>query len=341
MIVKVFIGLVALVFGGLTVEHFVFDDVHLNGPKEGLIRDGKCKSDKNPVFKAELTDRSKILYIKPLGNTQSVSAARSSIVIKEGSEVPVYNPTDATLETISEKNGKYSLLLQTSCEVTFLFDRLDKISETITPKALVKKGGLLGYVKGTAQGSSFDLLVSNSSKQVPHINSKRWQEKEALYADCPYEYFDNRNDNNLKRDYTAYTLVHNENIIQKVWNKEQGYSNISCGEISHDIKGTASGGWFKGDSTDIKGDYLSVNKYLSTVQVSIKKDGQLTEALTDYSPDVLAADIKPGNSACYHDQNQNKWVYVKVISDNQLALTKGAGNCPANFPQEQAGIWER
>jgi len=350
--VKVLIGLAVLVLGAIAIEYSVFNDVHVNALKKATgqpveerspvaeKKEENCKSDSSPVFKGTFIDRANILFIRPLGDTRANSAV-SSIVIKEGVEAAVFSPTDAVLEDVVKKDGKYKLSLRASCEVGLSFDRLDKVSEKIQPKTSVTKGELLGYVSGTAEGSSFDFMVSNSSRQVSHINSKRWQDKEALFAQCPYEYFDNRNDNNLKRDYIAYTLVHNENTIQMVWNKEQGVSNISCGELSHDLAGTASGGWFKGDSTDIKGDYLSINKYLSTVQISIRKDGKLTEALTDYSPDVLLPDLKPGKAACYGDVNQNKWIVVKLISDNKLSLAKGNGSCPTQFTQEVSDIWER
>lgn len=342
MIVRILIGLVLVVFAAMVIERFVFNDRHLNPPKIGKTENGEeCLPNAQPVFNAEFIDRTTILYINPLGNTQADFTGRSYIVLKEGAEVPIYNPTDATLEEVIKKDGKYGLLFRVSCDVTFLFDRLDKISEKLTPKTLIKKGELLGYVNSEAQGSAFDFLVMNSSKPATHINPKRWEDKQNLYAQCPYEYFNTRNDNNLKRDYIGYILAHNENIIQKEWNKDQGINIIPCGEVSHDIKGTISGGWFKGESTDTKGDYLSVNKYLSTVQVSLRKDGQLVESLTDYSPDVLVNDVKPGNLACYHDANQNKWAFVKLISDNQLSLAKGTGSCPASFPQEQSDVWER
>lgn len=323
----------------MAIERFVFNDRHLNPPKISETASGEeCLPNAEPVFKAEFTDRSKILYIHPLGNTQAGSVGRSQIVLKQGAEVPVYNPTDAALEEVTTKDGKHGLLFRVSCEVTYLFDRLDKIS-ALTPKTLIKKGELLGYVKSDTQGSSFDFMVSNTSKPVPHLNPNRWQQN--LYAQCPYDYFDVRNNNNLKRDYIAYTLVHNENIIQKEWTKEQGVSHIPCGDLSHDIKGTISGGWFKDKSTENKGDYLSVNKYLSTMQVFVRKEGQLVDTLIDYSPDALVADVKVDNAACYHDANQNKWAFVKLISDNQLSFAKGMGSCPAIFPQEQSDIWER
>lgn len=336
----ILIGLVLLVFTAMGIERFVFSDRHLNPPKIGKTENGEeCLPNAEPVFKAEFIDRSKILYINPLGNTQADFIGRSHIVLKEGAEVPVYNPTDATLEEVIKKDGKYGLLFRVSCEVTYLFDQLDKVS-ALAPKTLIKKGELLGYVKSVAQGRAFEFILMNRSKPVAHINSKRWEDKQNLYAQCPYEYFDTRNDNNLRRNYIAYTLVHNENIIQKEWTKEQGVSFIPCGNVSHDIKGTISGGWFKGESSDIKGDHLSVNKYLSTVQVSIRKDGQLVEALADYSPDILVTDVKTGSFACYHDANQNKWAFVKLISENQLSVAKGSGNCPATFP-ENAQTWKR
>lgn len=336
----ILIVLAFLVFFALVVERFVFNDQHLNLKKTGRTEAGEeCLSDPNPTFTAEFIDRSKILFIKPLGDTQVDSTTRSRIVLKEGTEVPIYNPVDATLETITKKDEKYKLSLRVSCEVSYVFDGLIKVLDGINAQELIKKGELLGYVKGADQGSSFDFMVSNNSKPVSHINSKRWEQD--LYVQCPYDYFDTRNDNNLRRDYIAYNLVHNDNIIQKVWNKEQGVSSIPCGDLSHDIAGTASGGWFKGGSTDIKGDYLSVNKYLSTVQVTIRKDGKLVEALTDYSPDILLPGVKPGSPVCYHDANQNKWVFVRLESDNRLILAKGTGSCPLNFPQGDFETWER
>lgn len=64
------------------------------------------------------------------------------------------------------------------------------------------------------------------------------------------------------------------------------------------------------------------------------------DALTDYSPDTLVTDVKVGNSACYSDVNQNKWAFIKLVSERELALARGAGSCPASFP-ESAETWER
>lgn len=334
----ILIVLVLLVFGAMVVERIVFNDRHINPPKMSKLESGKeCLPNPNPVFQGKFIDISKVVYIRPLGNTQADSINSSYIVVKTGEEVPIYNPTDATLEEIIKKDGKYGLLFRVSCEITFYFENLDRLSDGIQSGSLIKQGEVLGFVKGDSQGRSFKFMLSNSLKPIAHLNAKRWEKD--IYAQCPYEYF-SANENNLRQTYFGYTLVHNENVIQKDWSKEQGISQIPCGELSHDIKGIVSGGWFKGESTDIKGEFLSVNKYLSTVQVSLRKDGELMDVLTDYSPDTLVTDVKVGNAACYSDVNQNKWAFVKLISERELALVRGVGSCPASFP-ESAETWER
>lgn len=87
-----------------------------------------------------------------------------------------------------------------------------------------------------------------------------------------------------------------------------------CGQLSRDKSGTISGGWFKGESTDTKG---------------------------DYSPKIFPGDVKVGEEVCYFDQNQNRWVFVKLVSDNQLSLARGTGSCPTSFSESQFEVWER
>lgn len=107
--------------------------------------------------------------------------------------------------------------------------------------------------------------------------------------------------------------------------------------------GTISGGWFKGESFDTKGDYLAISRESKRVDVAQRKDGLFASGsqLRDYSPKVYPEDVSVGKEVCYHDQNENKWAFVRLVSDDQLALAKGTGNCPTNFPQDQSEIWER
>lgn len=371
----ILIGLMVIVFAAMVVERFVFNDQHLNGPKvnsskEGLekltenissreSKEGNCQSNPNPQFTADFTDLSTIAALAPIGGVTGGSPGRSYMGVKEGMEAPIYSPTDAVLENIiyarrggPDTPGEYGLLFRVSCEVTILFDHIDKVSDKIkefSPKepantsrtaggnslnVLIKQGELLGYSDGTPQARTFDFLVINKAKPTTHINPKRWQWEQAVFAQCPYDYFSKE----LKDKYYAKIGAVTEMSGVKSFTPAQ-----SCGDLSHDKPGTASGGWFKRDSTDIKGEYLAISRDSKRVDVAERKDGLFgpDSQLRDYSPKVYPEDISVGEEICYNDQQENKWVYIKLVSDTELAVAKGNGSCPASFPQEASETWER
>lgn len=316
---------------------------------------GNCQSNPSPIFTTDFTDLEKISNFRPLGSNQAGSTGRGYMVVKDGMEAPIYSPADAILETIiyaprgPDTPAEYGLYFKVSCEVTFLFDHIDKISDKIKefapkepanstrtelgthPGVVIKKGELLGYSDGTPLAHTFDFLLMNKSKSAPRINQKRWTWEQALYSQCPYDYFTKE----LKDKYYAKI-----GDISRMSGVDSFIPVKDCGGPSHDTAGTASGGWFKGDSTDYKGDYLAVNKYLETVEVTLRKDGNREVSVSDYSPKVWPQDIKAGNEVCYQDSNGNMWAYVKLISENQLTFAKGFGSCPASFPKD-FDTWER
>lgn len=283
-------------------------------------------------------------------------------------EAPIYSPTDATLENIiyakrpkdpikslsDTGKGEYGLYFRLSCDVILLFDHIDRVSDKIlavAPKEPsessrvnnppvnleIKKGELLGYTDGTSQARTFDFLIIDRSKPVFHVNPKRWEWEQAVYAQCPYDFFTPE----LKEKYYAKI----GEAVEKSTGREFTPAE-ECGELSHDKLGTISGGWFKGESTDTKGDFLAIarpTKSVNRVDTAVKKDGLFgpDSVIHDYSPKVFPEDVKVGDEVCYNDQNQGKWVYVKLLSDSQLKFTRGSGNCPANFPESQAELWKR
>lgn len=335
---------------------------------QGEAREGNCKTEEIPKFEAEFTDLSKINAINPIGGIGGGSPGRSYIGILKGMETPVYSPTDAVLENIifakrpkdpiksltDTGKGEYGLYFRLSCDVTLLFDHIDKVSDKIlavAPKEpsesskvdnppvnlQIKKGELLGYTDGTSQARTFDFLIIDRSKPVEHINPKRWEWEQAVYAQCPYDFFTPE----LKEKYYQK--------IGEVVEKSTGREFIpagGCGELSHDKLGTISGGWFKGDSTDTKGDYLAIARATVSqkrVDVAVKKDGLFgpDSVIHDYSPIVFPEDLSVGQEVCYRDSNQNRWAFVKLVSDMKLSFTRGTGSCPSTFPQDSSEIWER
>lgn len=357
-------GLAAIIFLAAAVERFVFNDRHINLRRGDLAQGENCQSNATPEFKHAMTDPAKILFIHPLGSTEVDSVGSSYIVVKDDEEAPIYNPTDAVLEKIvlakgngSGKAGEYTLYFRVSCEVTYSLGQLDKVSDKITsllakgasaqgmeevqPQVFIKGGELLGYTDGVLESNTFTFTLLNKTRPIEHINAQRWEQDQANFAQCPYDYFDTRNDNNLKRYYSGKLLSVNLNVVAKVFDKNKMMRSAHCGDINHDIAGTVSGGWFRGESTDRTGDYLSVNTYLSTAEIALRRDGQIKDVITDYSPDVFPLDVKIGQAQCYHDQNQNRWAFVRLVSDSQMALALGKGSCPTTFPASMSAAWIR
>ncbi|PIR84032.1 hypothetical protein COU18_01335 [Candidatus Kaiserbacteria bacterium CG10_big_fil_rev_8_21_14_0_10_51_14] len=320
-----------------------------------------CTSNVNPRFTHSFSDLSTIDALNPIGGIGGGSPGRSYIGVKEGMEAPVYAPLDAILQTIIYVDrgagyGEYGLLFRVSCEVTILFDHIDRLSDKLKPYApatpaassktqdgkelnlQIKAGELLGYSNGTELARTFDFLVINYAKKNAYINPKRWEWDQALYGTCPYDYFTP----DLKAQYYAKLGKPSDTGFIKA---------DSCGNPSHDVAGTASGGWFKGDSTDSRGEYLAIAHEYNDARISYRKDGMAFPSvqdvqqgnpylnITDFSPQQFPEDITPGESVCY--EGNGMWGYIRLDSEMQLSLAKGSGACPSAFPDSQADTWIR
>lgn len=365
----IIISIVVIIFLGLVVQHLsgfgLSEKSSKNSGGNSLsdsYRPKNCKTGEISKFEAEFTDLSKINAINPIGRVGGGSPGRSYIGIKKGMEAPIYSPTDTTLENIvyarrggPSTPGEYGLYFRLSCDVTFLFDHIDRVSDKIkevAPKEpadtsktdggsplnlSIKKGELLGYTDGTPMARTFDFLIIDRSKPTTYINPKRWEWEQAVYSQCPYDFFTN----SLKEKYYKK--------IGEAVEKSGGMEFIpagECGELSHDKLGTASGGWFKGESTDSKGDYLAIArpaKSINRVDIALRKDGMFDSesVIKDYSPKVFPEDVSVGQEVCFHDSNTNKWAYIKLESESKLIFARGTGNCPDRFPQSQSEVWER
>lgn len=365
----VIIGVILLIFLGLVIQHITgfslsqrksFNKELSNNSSGGAYPvPDNCKSGETLKFEAEFTDLEKIEALAPIGTITGGSPGRSYIGVKKGMETPIYSPTDMVLENIiyakrpgSDKEGEYGLYFRVGCNVTILFDHLDRLSDKLKKSAPekptessrvenppinleIKKGELLAHTDGTPQARTFDFLLIDRSKPVNRINPKRWEWEQAVYSQCPYDYF-------------------TEELKKKYYSKlgETGFAGFeptnNCGSPSHDVAGTTSGGWFKGSSTDIKGDYLAIARSGKRVDVAQRKDGDFKDGIgsgeskiRDYSPKIFPEDVKVGGEVCYFDQNQNGWAYVKLVSEKELSFARGTGPCPASFPESIAEIWER
>lgn len=322
---------------------------------------GGCTSNSNPVFTHAFTDLSMIDALNPIGGIGGGSPGRSYIGVKEGMEAPVYAPVDAVLKTViyvdrGAGRGEYGLFFEASCEVEILFDHIDRLSEKLGtyapaipssstktddgthPRVRIRAGELLGYTNGTELARTFDFLVTNYGRKNSFINPKRWEWEQALYGTCPYDYFTA----SLRAQYSAKLGKPSNTGFIKA---------DSCGNPSHDIAGTASGGWFKGAGTDIHGEYLAIAREYAGVQIAYRKDGMAFASMqdvtqgnpyfdmTDLSPERYPGDIRPGESACYSDNS--RWAFIQLASETELLFASGNGACPTDFPEQNADAWLR
>lgn len=342
--------IIALAVGAL-IALKAFDN-DLKSKKRGEVKvETGCKK---PEFTYPFTDLSKIDAINKLGSFGAGSQGRSYSGIKEGMEVPVYAPTDATLETViytprggPETPPEYGLYFDTGCNVRFLLDHIDRVTDEIKalapqspasstrtelgtkPNKKIKAGTLLGYSNGTPQARTFDFLVMNYANEVEHINPSRWTNDQTKYSVCPYDY---------------YISPYKEQFLAKVGINSQGvFTPEDCGKPSQDIQGTLSGGWFKGDSKDSQGEFLGIGQNSARTEIVIRKDGMLTDVnLQDWTlGKKKPKDVKAGEQICYSDQGSNVWAWIRLDMQDKIAFAKGSGKCPAAFPESQSEQWER
>lgn len=305
-----------------------------------------------PRFTAAVTELDKIDAFGPLGGVSGGSPGRSYIGIKKGNEVAVYNPGEAILETIVYARrggggtpGEYGLYFRAGCDITYLLDHIDRVTDEIKalapqepaqssatqygtqPNKTIKAGVLLGYSDGTPLAHTFDFLVEDKSKKAYHINEKRWDWSQTVYSVCPYDLYPA----DLKAKFYALLGTPSDSGLIKAG---------SCGGPSQDVDDTASGGWFQGDSTTTKGQWLAIGKELNTADLAIRDSGNIGFTLKDYAPKILPDKLTPGNQVCYSGYSNN-WAYLNLLSKTQLSLATGTGKCPSSFPSSQAEVWER
>lgn len=316
--------------------------------------DKNCESNPKPVFTAEFTDFNNLQQTAPIGAVMAGSPGRAYVMVKGEAPnrpmTPLYAPADATIQSLvyarrdptnPNAPGEYRLEFRISCEVTFNFDHMDDVVDKIkayapaTPSDRsndlvsvsipVTAGELVGYSDGTPQAGSFDLFLLNSTKTVPHINPNRWKWDQVVTADCPYDYYTDE----IKAKYYGIMRSHDGQALEP----------LSCGNPSHDVAGTAAGGWFLGDSTDTSGKWLEAATQNGRLELNLRDNGSSIFSIRDYQTKLLPENVKPGESVCYTDSG--KWAYLKLNSETEMSIATGNGSCPATFPVSQSEVWKR
>ena len=273
-------------------------------------------------------------------------------------EVPVYAPVDSTLTGITFYIGRmrdeqgatvdveqYNLSFQVSCEVSFDFDHIWRLAETIAPLAApnpstttrdaavqtslpLKAGDLIGYTTGTIVAHNWDFVFANSSKSINAVNRERYENVGdmggLLHADCPYDYFAD----DLRSEY--YTLF-----------SVRLDGTDSC-LVTHDMAGTISGAWFNepfvlGVSQGPEAGWGVVVGISAYDQVRV--DSERASLWVDPTAPTYVDPKSVTSEHCYEHLNAPtqpplRHVYLKLLSNTELAVAFGEGGCPQQLPQD-------
>ena len=258
--------------------------------------------------------------------------------------MPVYAPVDSILTRVAlyVQSGReqYYLKFQVSCEVSYEFDHIAWLADNIAPLAAttpdvevhtsvpLKAGDLVGYTGGTVVGN-WDFVFENLSKPINVANLERYENtsnlrKGLLYADCPYDYFAD----DLRDEYYALFSVTLD-------------GDDSC-LIVHDKAGTIAGAWFREPFV------LGVSQGPEPgwgIVVGISEDDQYR--VNNGQTSVRSSPTEPTyvnpksvtSEHCYGALKTpsgppDRYAYLKLLSDTELAVAFGEGGCPQQLPEE-------
>ena len=318
-----------------------------------------CVSDQAPHF----TDLTKIDSILPpavlsgnrVKNRSYVSIGRDQN--GEVYEVPVYAPVDSTLTGITfylasmqDKQGmlvnveQYSLSFQVSCEVSYDFDHLWRLAESIAPLAAttpstttrnaavqtslsLNAGDLIGYTTGTIVAHNWDFVFANSSKRIDVVNLERYANagdlRGLLHADCPYDYFV---DDLRTEHYALFSLLPD--------------GNDGC-LVTHDKGGTIAGAWF--NEPFVLGVTLGHEPgWGIVVGISaydqVRVDSEWTPIWVNPAAPTYVDPKSITSEHCYEHLNSPtqppvRHVYLELLSETELAVAFGGGSCPEQLPE--------
>ena len=260
-------------------------------------------------------------------------------------EVPVYAPVDSRLVTIGyfvvphptapgQVLPEYELSFEVSCEVSYRYAHIGPLAPRIEAVVPAVPGGyfsletplpfaageLVAHTTGTVQAHNWDFLLTNSSKQNQFTNQARYERdlRHLAFADCPYDYYPEE----VRAEY--YALL-DGGIAQAV----QGPSCL----IQPEKPGSISGGWFQKPfvAADDQGSSqwaLTVGPWGGVIRV-IGVDNYMWI----YPSETTFVDPKTTPEHCYQDlYGTPRYVYLKLLSDMEIAVAFGDGACPEQLP---------
>ena len=171
-----------------------------------------------------------------------------------------------------------------------------------------------------------DFGLFNTEHANDFINQERYKFfPQPLHADCPYDYFQE----SLRSQYYA--------LFGTPWFTM--FPNSHCGTASRDLAGTISGQWFH-EPWPLHGLSLDEPQTGGEMAVAIgsHRDGEVAIGAPSFHLRIKTSEPTHADPTtvttqhCYSSGGQ--FVSLKVMSDDQLGLANGSGECPNSMSNE-------
>jgi len=268
---------------------------------------------------------------------------------------PVYAPSDAVATEITHYFARmqpwvgdpyiasqFDVRFQASCDVRFWFDHLSTLAEPFASLAAeegsndtrgaavyvsveIKAGDLIGWTTGTDPAHTWDFIVTDQRVTVAFANQERYEGMgeltDLLHASCPYDYYNEE--------------MRTEFIAKFAW-WEGSTGSTACGGAT-DVLGALAGAWFQ---TPLAADAFFMPPDWGVV-AKIAADGVVYMAGPDWDvrtrpgdPTFVDPELMITENCYQHFWNPTSWVYVKLLSDMELAVAHGEGQCPSAMPTD-------
>ena len=312
-----------------------------------------------PAFPVQFThhiiDLSHYQRLIPPGSISADTFAEHGyLTLKEDiDKSPIYAPIDADVlgiayysysDQYTPETKSYDLSLIINKDLSLFFGGITELAPKLkavapqqpqessasidpTEPTSVKAGELIGYANG-----GWDFGAYDKSNQNTVANTDRYWYKGSntpgkyVTGVCPYKYYPD----DMRQEYL--------NLMD----------GKKCPNASRDVPGTVAGYWFADKSFNIVEDdfFYFGGDYSLRLAIAAKEDGGVKwggvgkgtdKADVDASP-TDPADLQVGDSFCY--KNDLDWIdtgknylFVKLLSETELGVLYGTGECPEAFPE--------
>jgi len=294
-----------------------------------------------PEFTSHIVGLDNISYIVPSGSVSGdIISPHSYLSLNANvSMTDVYAPMAAQVDSIgywiSDNQTTYQVFFKVNDTFFYFFDHLQELSPEIdaaapqeplntsagadpTSSVSVQAGDLVGRTEGTYGARTFDFGVYDLLHNNTVANPERYSSSDRyLHGLCPYDLYSDE----MKAGYSALFGSLGGILVP----------GSECRNPSRDVPGTASGMWYlDSGSNDTYGSQFAL---ASTLDGSVRWGGVSPGTHEDAISPTDPANITAGESFCYSDAfNPDTYLFVKLLSATELAVSYNSGDCPESFP---------